>query len=72
MERVSLVDEWLRLRITLSVSQRVVLWRAPVETVSQSEAGFERVYQSSMVMPTWRISLAPSATWETEITVKIE
>jgi hypothetical protein len=43
-----------------------------VETVSQSEAGFERVYQSSMVMPIWRISLGPAASWQTEIAVKIE
>jgi len=49
-----------------------VLWRAPVETVSQSESGFERVYQSSMVMPLWRISLGAGATWETEIRVKVE
>jgi hypothetical protein len=40
--------------------------------VSQSEAGFERVYQSSMVMPLWRISLAPGKTWKTEIRVRIE
>jgi alpha-amylase len=70
--RVSLVDEWLKLSVILSFSEPAVLWRAPVETVSQSEAGFERVYQSSMVMPLWRISLAPGKTWKTEIRVRIE
>jgi alpha-amylase len=69
---VSLVDEWLKLRLTLAFAQPAVLWRAPVETVSQSEAGFERVYQSSMVMPLWRITLGPGKTWETVITVRIE
>jgi alpha-amylase len=72
VNQVSLVDEWLRLKLSLLFSQPVVLWRAPVETVSQSESGFERVYQSSMVMPLWRISLGAGATWETEIRVKIE
>ncbi len=72
MKQVSLVDEWLRLKLSLLFSQPVVLWRAPVETVSQSESGFERVYQSSMVMPLWRISLGAGATWETEIRVKVE
>jgi alpha-amylase len=72
VNQVSLVDEWLKLKVTLLFSQSAALWRAPVETVSQSEAGFERVYQSSMVMPIWRISLRPGATWETTITVKIE
>jgi len=69
---VSLVDEWLRLRLTLSFSQPAMLWRAPVETVSQSEAGFERVYQSSMVMPIWRISLGAGKTWKAEIRMAIE
>jgi alpha-amylase len=72
VSQVSLVDEWLRLRLTLAFSRPAILWRAPVETVSQSEAGFERVYQSSMVMPIWRISLLPGHTWETEIRAKIE
>ena len=71
MNQVSLVDEWLKLKLTLAFSQSAILWRAPVETVSQSEAGFERVYQSSMVMPIWRISLGPEASWQTEITVKV-
>jgi alpha-amylase len=72
VKQVSLVDEWQRLRLTLALSQPASLWRAPVETVSQSEAGFERVYQSSMVMPVWRISLLPGKTWETEIRVRVE
>ncbi len=72
VKQLSLVDEWLRLRLTLAFSQPAILWRAPVETVSQSEAGFERVYQSSMVMPIWRISLLPGKTWEVDITVRIE
>jgi hypothetical protein len=71
VKQVSLVDEWLKLRLTLTFSRPATLWRAPVETVSQSEAGFERVYQSSMVMPTWRLSLRPGKSWETEIRVKV-
>jgi hypothetical protein len=69
---VSLVDEWLKLKLSLVFTQPAILWRAPVETVSQSEGGFERVYQSSLVMPIWRISLQPRSSWETGISVKIE
>ncbi len=71
VRQVRLVDEWLKLTIGLSFSQPAILWRAPVETVSQSEGGFERVYQSSMVMPLWRISLAPGATWDAAITMTL-
>jgi alpha-amylase len=72
VQQLSLVDEWLKLRLTLAFSRSASLWRAPVETVSQSEAGFERVYQSSMVMPIWRLSLPPGKSWEADIRVKIE
>ncbi len=72
VSRVSIIDEWLKLKLTLAFSQPAALWRAPIETVSQSEAGFERVYQSSMVMPIWRISLKPAATWETKIKLDVE
>jgi alpha-amylase len=72
VKQVSLVDEWTKLKLTLAFTQPAVLWRAPVETVSQSEAGFERVFQSSMVMPIWRISLLPGKKWEGEIRITIE
>ncbi len=72
VREMSISDDWLRIRFSLSFDQPAVLWRAPVETVSQSEAGFERVYQSSMVMPLWRISLSPGKKWAAELRVKIE
>jgi hypothetical protein len=37
------------------------LWWAPVETISNSEAGFERVYQGAGILVSWPISLAPGA-----------
>ena len=36
-------------------------WWAPIETVSNSEAGFERVYQGSALVLTWPLDLAPGA-----------
>ena len=50
-----LKDEWLKLGIQFRLKTPAALWRFPIETVSLSEAGFERVYQSSAVLPTWRI-----------------
>lgn len=69
---VSIVDEWLKITLSIAFSRPAVLWRAPVETVSQSEGGFERVYQSSMVMPLWRLSLQPGGSWDVEINIMIE
>lgn len=54
---VSLVDEWLGVEVKLSFEQPPLVWRFPIETVSLSEAGFERVYQGSVVFPNWHIHL---------------
>ena len=72
VREVSLIDEWLKLRLTLTFDEPAMLWRAPVETVSQSEAGFERVYQSSMLMPVWRISLGPGKVWNAVLRIRVE
>lgn len=64
---VRIVDEWLGYSLSIDFSEVAVLWRFPVDTVSQSEAGFERVYQGSSVMPLWRISLKPGGKWNVSI-----
>jgi alpha-amylase len=52
-----MVDEWLGIRIDLRFEPDVLLWRFPVETVSNSESGFERVYQGSAIVPVWLLDL---------------
>lgn len=52
-----LVDEWLGLETEFALQHPATLWRCPIETVSLSEAGFERLYQSSMIVPHWKIRL---------------
>lgn len=49
VKSVSLSDEWQGLQVTVEVDNPLTLWRFPIETVSLSEAGFERVYQSSVI-----------------------
>jgi alpha-amylase len=66
-EGVSLTDQWLDLTASLSWSQAGGLWCYPIETVSQSEGGFERVYQSSAVIPHWHVTDDESGRWEVQI-----
>jgi len=49
------VDEWQRVRISLDTDPPARWWIVPVETISQSETGFERVYQGSAILAVWRI-----------------
>ncbi|MBZ5566103.1 MAG: DUF1926 domain-containing protein [Acidobacteriia bacterium] len=50
-----LVDEWQRVKITLTTQPEGRWWIVPIETISQSELGFERVYQGSAIMAVWKI-----------------
>ncbi|MBI5651048.1 MAG: DUF1926 domain-containing protein [Chloroflexi bacterium] len=63
-DQIALVNEWLGIEIALKFKSATRVWRAPVETISLSEAGFERVYQASCVMPVWEIALKPGETRE--------
>jgi hypothetical protein len=65
---IGIIDEWLGINYALHFSQAADVWRFPVETVSQSESGFERVYQSSAIFPHWRFELPPQGEWTVEIT----
>ena len=53
--QLDLVDEWQRVRISLSAQPQPRWWIVPVETISQSESGFERVYQGSAILAVWTI-----------------
>jgi len=71
VRQMGLKDEWLKIDIQLTFSKDTTVWRFPVETISQSEGGFERVYQSSVVIPNWKLDLDPFAEWSIEINQKI-
>ncbi|MFQ5823716.1 MAG: alpha-amylase/4-alpha-glucanotransferase domain-containing protein [bacterium] len=71
-KEVLLMDEWLRLSISINLEKAAKIWRFPIETISQSEGGFERVYQSSVVFPNWRIQLEPETIWENAIVLSIK
>ncbi|MHB8110619.1 MAG: alpha-amylase/4-alpha-glucanotransferase domain-containing protein [Syntrophorhabdaceae bacterium] len=51
-------DPYQNIQIYLEFSEAAELWTFPVEVVSLSENGFERNYQSTMVMPVWQTDLS--------------
>ncbi len=54
---VHLLDYFQGLKISLSVEPRASFWRFPVETISNSESGFERTYQGSVVLFNWKMKM---------------
>ncbi len=72
VKKVKLVDEWKGVSVSLELEKPALIWRFPIETVSQSESGFEKTYQSSVVLPSWKFSLAPGEKWGGKIILRIE
>jgi alpha-amylase len=54
-------NDYVGIAVSTSVSRPAAAWWAPVETVSNSEGGFERVYQGSSLLFRWPLRLAAGA-----------
>ena len=61
VDRLGQGNGWLGLELETLVAPAADAWYAPIETVSNSEAGFERVYQGSALLLSWAIRLEPEA-----------
>lgn len=64
-------DDWNKFQCSISFAPAVSLWRFPVETISQSEDGFERTYQGSCLLMHRKLELPPGQSVEHHFTLKI-
>jgi alpha-amylase len=60
---LNLVDEYLGIDVGWKASRASGVWTYPIETVSQSEGGFELVHQSVVVQPHWMVQADASGRW---------
>ena len=67
-----LEDGWQHVRAALHAPGCDEFWVAPIETVSESEGGFERVYQGSQILPVWRADLTSQATFSARLIWRLE
>lgn len=72
VKAIKIVDEWKGFGVLLEMDEEATLWRFPIETVSQSEAGLEKTYQSSVLFPNWKFSLGPNEVWKVKILLRVE
>ena len=71
-DKIGLVDEWRGLDVSLALSRRGRIRAFPIQTVSQSEGGFELVHQSTVVLPQWRVEADERGRWEVALTLKLD
>jgi alpha-amylase len=69
---LGLVDEWLGIDVNLAFSRQTSLWTFPVESVSQSEGGFELVHQSVAVQPHWLVQGDEDGRWTVSIHLNLD
>ncbi len=55
---VGVKDEWLKIHARLDATEEARIMRYPIETISLSEGGFERVYQGSCVVMLFEVTLS--------------
>jgi alpha-amylase len=72
VDSLALVDQWLCLDVELRVDRPTQVWTFPIETVSQSEGGFELVHQSVVVLPHWYVTAGADGRWSATMTLAID
>ena len=69
---LGLTDEWLGIDVGLKMSRPTDFWTFPIETVSQSEGGFELVHQSVVVMPHWLVEADKEGRWSVTMQMSLD
>ncbi|MBT6154158.1 MAG: DUF1926 domain-containing protein [Planctomycetaceae bacterium] len=70
--RIGLVDEWLGVDVAVESSQPAGFWTFPIQTISQSEGGFELVHQSCVVMPHWEFMAPADGKWSVVLNLAVD
>ncbi len=66
---LKLSDRWLGIDVDLSINREGGIWAFPIETVSQSEGGFELVHQSVCVQPHWMVTGDADGRWAVQFEI---
>ncbi len=64
---LTLSDRWLGIDVSLEFDRPSGIWAFPIQTVSQSEGGFELVHQSVCVQPHWMVTSDADGRWAVNI-----
>ena len=69
--RVRFADEWQDVAVEMEAGGANHLWISPIATVSESEEGFERVYQGSQILAIWNVTLGGNEAWSAETVLRV-
>lgn len=69
---LGLIDQWLGIDVGIEFDRPTAVWTYPVETVSQSEGGFELVHQSVAVVPRWHLVPDANGCWSMTMRIVVD
>ncbi|MBI3012653.1 MAG: DUF1926 domain-containing protein, partial [Elusimicrobia bacterium] len=65
-------DPYLFFGLRIGFSENTDGWIFPLETVSNSESGYEKTFQGIVFLPHWKFSLGPGKSFERTLTLNLE
>jgi alpha-amylase len=71
LKEMGMYDEGHRVNIAMEFNPLCSLWHFPIETVSEGDAAYERMYQESVVFPHWKLNLTPKEAQAITLKLKI-
>lgn len=71
-KEITLIDKFAGFEIIFSCDKESEIWHFPIETLSRAIGRLEKVYQSSVILFSWKFTLAPSEIWHVDMTKEIK
>ena len=71
IQTCSLATDLWKIAVDININKPATLWRFPLETISNSETGFERNYQGTTLLFWWPLSLQPGQTWSVDFNLDL-
>jgi len=72
LKKIVMHDGHYGIHMTLEIEPQCSLWHFPIETVSEGDAAYERMYQQSVVFPHWKLNIKPESGQTITLKLKIE
>jgi hypothetical protein len=69
-KEVAIVNERVG-RGFIQLSDAAAWWQFPIETISLSEAGFEKTYQGTTLLAHWPLDLEPGGAWKMKMQIEL-
>lgn len=68
---LKLNDIWNNIKFNFNFDRTTEIWHFPVETISESEANMQKIYQELCLIFRWSINLKPREIWEASFDLNI-